>query len=595
MNKMTIRNWYSSKVSIPNFQSKSQLKLSFLKNNLGMLHNMLGNGSAVRFFLTGQKEISTAAVDIESKKVYLQVNNFSHISEDRLNPNADACTAFGAGMGMVAHEFSHLLYESFHKPDFVNELKVCVSNKFYPQLAGNIFNILEDIRIEWKFKKDYPVLEWTLDEANYYLFGEKAESFKTEIDSTTSQPEKKEDISKFLNYLLIYKSQIFELSDSAIAQKLHSFADRFSKADKLDEQLKVCSELYDFLLENIESDGEEEDDGDSENKEDKGDSENSEGGDNELESDESDSEGEFGDIEIENIDLDISDTEKDFENYSVEIKVKDFLHSDLVDDLPCSIVDVDIKDCSYDLKIANDDRWQELKKVARKKASKNRPIGRSKNTGKRPRNSKIHKLSLRDDRIFGKKEKINYNDKPEFVILLDCSGSMVMRRHNNKTLLNLALSAGYQATNALKEGRIDVKLFGHSTDDQGGVVLYDLNGKEVYSKISTINHLSHRFCFNNGDSAAIEMASKQFTRGDRKRILIVVSDGKPQCRLYEDGEDGINRTKESVDAVRRNGVEVVSLSITPEADETNDRIYGEDRNVSADNPQDLVELINKYI
>jgi nitric oxide reductase activation protein len=82
----------------------------------------------------------------------------------------------------------------------------------------------------------------------------------------------------------------------------------------------------------------------------------------------------------------------------------------------------------------------------------------------------------------------------------------------------------------------------------------------------------------NKDGYAIRYIAKKFNTTTKKRLLIVISDGKPAAPGYYGGE-AQDHTKEEVDKVKQKGIDVLSISITEQAREANEYIYGEGNNV----------------
>lgn len=242
--------------------------------------------------------------------------------------------------------------------------------------------------------------------------------------------------------------------------------------------------------------------------------------------------------------------------------------------------------------IEMDKRYTKLSTVARQNASIAKPTGSQQHSGRNLR--QIHRI-VSDQRIFANPLPTNSYAPAEIIILVDCSASMTHNPADEQgneisqtPKIQTAFSATLGAAVGLLNGKCTVQVFGHSADkgrEENTVDIFPfLRVGEPTSVLAkrldyVINH-PWKYCGYNRDSYALLEMAKRFTRKDRKRIILVISDGAPNSASWTyTGDAAIRHTQQTVDTIRKSGISVYSLSIDTQAFQTNNRIYGESFNV----------------
>jgi hypothetical protein len=161
------------------------------------------------------------------------------------------------------------------------------------------------------------------------------------------------------------------------------------------------------------------------------------------------------------------------------------------------------------------------------------------------------------------------------------------------------MRAALGAAHGLVEARCEVAVYGHTADIIGGTEVIIYRGKTFTEPITLLGPRlkfllqTERLC-QNRDGYAIVYLAKKMTNTQRKRLMIVISDGEP-CAPGYSGSAGDNHTRSVVEEVRRKGIEVMSISISKEAKIANDRIYGVDKNVYDNDPNIIEEIIKTML
>jgi nitric oxide reductase activation protein len=243
-----------------------------------------------------------------------------------------------------------------------------------------------------------------------------------------------------------------------------------------------------------------------------------------------------------------------------------------------------------------DARYAGLAQIGRQRATTNRPYGVDQRRGHSIR--KLHRIAT-DGRIFAEPMKTQTYKPMEVIILVDCSGSMQWDDNITK-----AGQAVIGAAAGLKDARCEVEILGH-TADVNDVTLTTYVIKEWNDPISVASRRMKKLSRNtsdfklcqNRDHLAIEEAAKDFraSNAQRRRLLIVVSDGEPVAGGGYHGPSAQNATKAAVDQVRAKGIDVTSISITREAMKANNYIYGRKHNVCNEDPNVIAEIVKQLI
>lgn len=184
-------------------------------------------------------------------------------------------------------------------------------------------------------------------------------------------------------------------------------------------------------------------------------------------------------------------------------------------------------------------------------------------------------------------------DFPEVIVLADGSGSMLYTHgKDGKTLYQLACEGVTGITREFYKINVPFAALVHTTSGND-TVLYTIGGKDMPlnilkgdRSITTIKNVEERAKLAiqvdnsaNADGVALELANMFFT-GNRKKLLIVLSDGSPS-NSGKGNMSPIDHTKEVIRQLRNKGTVVMSLSLIKEVMATNNMIYGKENNIDA--------------
>ena len=146
-------------------------------------------------------------------------------------------------------------------------------------------------------------------------------------------------------------------------------------------------------------------------------------------------------------------------------------------------------------------------------------------------------------RVFNRRKSPANKSDVAVVMLIDESGSM---RSNNKSIC--ARNSAIGLAEVFDRLNIPISIIGFTADTQGaGAVHYHyLHWANTQSERLKLLNIQARD--NNFDGYSIRYATKFLSkRKETHKILIVLSDGRPLCRFYNTGSDGI---KDTADAIR---------------------------------------------
>lgn len=182
-------------------------------------------------------------------------------------------------------------------------------------------------------------------------------------------------------------------------------------------------------------------------------------------------------------------------------------------------------------------------------------------------------------------------EPPETVVLIDLSGStrggvsdtpngeLLMEEVNAGRELDIALS-GYPhsvcgfTSARLRTGSRDEAVFFVTTSYQMSQPdTAEFERDERFEKLGCVDATE------NYDGLAIAEATNLFTVRNRKKVLIVLSDGAP-CGGGYHGSEAMGHTQRAIADARAKGILVCALSLTDSASEANAKIYGPQFNLS---------------
>lgn len=208
------------------------------------------------------------------------------------------------------------------------------------------------------------------------------------------------------------------------------------------------------------------------------------------------------------------------------------------------------------------------------------------NTGASHRGSKVSKTGISriatDGKVFTSQVVENAAiGEMEIIICVDASGSM------GEEFYAQTLAEAKAIHNMLRELNVPSSVFCHTGA---------MDGERTLDKPGLFHIASYRMLTNttvddrfqaalsvglshNYDGIIIdELCTKHFTPVNRKKMLIMLSDGAPCGSGYNNAEW---HTKEMIEKARRNGVTVISFSLKSGVVKSNNNLYGEKFNIDA--------------
>ena len=166
--------------------------------------------------------------------------------------------------------------------------------------------------------------------------------------------------------------------------------------------------------------------------------------------------------------------------------------------------------------------------------------------------------------------------------LLDLSGSM-----ESGGLVQRVAKAALGAYQSLVACQVPVSVYGHTALVRGGSyvpLVYAIAGYQMplvrksptitkapargFSLATVVEHSQ------NFDGIAIDCVSKRFSEKPGTKILVVLSDGQPYGGSDYGGQRALEHTAEVIRRLNHSKISVLSLSLTDEVMEANDKLYG---------------------
>lgn len=582
--RMTLRKWYGSALTIPTFGSFGFNP--FVATCMGIARSILQD-ALHKQILVRFGEVATASANIAGGIININ-QEYLEGKFDSKKGIAPADSTITAIMGIIVHEVGHFAYS----PDDLTPWSAYIEKHipkgmfFSKHIAQTIGNIVEDVYIEAELNRTVPLLSWTLEETNDIFFPEEEYLEVLEKVSTIdSAPTKGEQLSAVLSlaifaktreerYGTVYITQLFDMVRTA--QNMRKLEDRLSLAlliyetvmksiDQVEEKSPLSIEVLDELLSK------------------------SEGG-NASHVKRTEGFLSVSEDDIQGLNQQIENTREDNIRLSFDEKGQS--------DSTIFYREVGIKPESLGYEL--DKRYMRLSEMARQRSSVNRPYGMNKNRGHHIR--QLHRIAT-DQHIFAEPVRMNNYEPMQVMVLVDCSGSMLGRcgddYHGDNRII-AAFKAALGAAVALNEGRCNVAVYGHTADTSdvaGETVLYRLKGfndpiEGLSSKAMTV--VKDHSTSNNRDGDAILYVGKLFTHQFKRRLLIVFSDGQPNANGYW-GKDSIQHCTSVVELLRQQRIDVLSISISKDAEACNDLIYGKENNICNHDPNVIERIISRII
>lgn len=590
---MSIRKWYGRSVSVPGYSSSNYS--GFILSCLGIVRSIVEKniGKHVRLHFT---DTGTASADHENALIHINaeyLKGYFGLPEGRV----DSDIAISAILGIIVHEAAHFAWSPptlLPFAEYVKENTTCVYNE---QLAAILGNIVEDIYIEAEVGRTVPSLEWMLEAMNSLVLSEdilsKAVHHAKDIDVA---PDNMLDVVKVLDALLIAKLNDDILSTPYI-EALFAEAHSARELTNLNDRKHLTLELYDRIMCNI-----------SQEESDKG-----EGGSEKVE----DGAGKALDEIAERVKGLMKDGSEGkvgvsnaFTKHLNEImqQMEDATITLEPDPEPRSFAATDVyyeEVVPQGTAVEMDERYQRLAEVGRQRAVVNRPYGEQRNRGTNIRN--LHRIAT-DSRIFAQPVTMNNYKPMQVIILLDCSGSMCVgmleagRKSDGElwTRIEMASKATLGAAYGLVHAHCEVAVYGHTAEKLSGTEVSIYRIKEfgepitvVPGRLGTLQAVE--YLIQNRDGYALSYVAKKFRDKRKRQLLIVISDGSPVAGFGYRDQLAREHSKESVDAVRAQGIDVLSISITKDASSANDYIYGSAHNVYNADPNVIEDIVRTLV
>lgn len=249
---------------------------------------------------------------------------------------------------------------------------------------------------------------------------------------------------------------------------------------------------------------------------------------------------------------------------------------------------------STGIDVKPDKRFLSFGKQLRRSFTHNEAPGEPQRKGQILVATRLYRIAT-DQKIFSYRERRKAIGKDyEIIILVDCSGSM-----SSYGKIEEAMNVGVAAWQSLRSARIHTQLLGHSTIPDGSYneipVVYVIGDRKepmnrVLAKASDIVENKGRYLKNNIDGYALLKAAERFSDKPTRKWLIHINDGQPAGAKYS-GEPANAHTSIAAKRIRKREIDVVCITIERGADDVNDRIYGERKNVKTASPKALKELL----
>jgi hypothetical protein len=575
--KMNIRKWYGRSVTVPSYTHSNYT--GFLVSCLGIVRSIvednIGKRVTLRFI-----DLGTASADQEKALINVKfdyIKGYFNLPSGRV----DSDTALSAILGIIVHESAHFAWSPatlLPFTDYVEEHTTCVFNQ---KLAATLGNIIEDIFIEAEVGRSVPSLSWMLDVTNEMILPEETQvKVVDKVRDIQEAPDNMLGVVAVLDALLLAKIHPVILSTPYIEQL---FAEIRSATDltHFPDRKQLTLSIYNKVMCNL--------------KEEEGNGEGQEALDG------------------------LSDKAEGFvkkdaeEGAVIEHIVKslnrrlDAMKDDkvtMVEDVgsPDSITPTNIyieRVLPAGTPVQMDARYQRLAEIGRQHATVNRPYGEQRVRGSNIR--ALHRIAT-DQKIFAEPLSMRNYKPMQVVILVDCSGSMDTGVDGTgKLRYELAREAALGAAYGLVHAHCDVAVYGHTAETLSGTEVSIFRFKGFKEPITVLSprlggiHVTSDIMNQNRDGYAISYVSKKLADKRKRRLLIVISDGQPLASYGYSGTAAVQHSKNVVDGVRKQGIDVLSISITENARRANDTIYGAKNNVFNKDPNVIEDIVRALV
>lgn len=580
---MNIQTWYGGSISVPKL--KSGKFSSFATSCLGIVRTLLREKMERQIHIVFQKG-GTGAANQEKNEIrineeYLQGNLVRSNGRIRKMNSEETLTLL---LGLTVHEANHFVYSPKTLAEAVDYIQKGTTSPFIPELAAAIANVVEDVFIESASDIETPSLTWMLDGMNDLYFDNQDITERLESAAAISEPPTNPLELAAAGNVIILAKVLDELDgQSDYINLLFGLTRMAALTVEIEGRYALALDIYNRLMENF---PESECQGN--------------GG-------EGDAEEVAGELKRLSVGATIEPGAKQQPATKDTVGVR---ITKILEELPDAIFSLPEED-STELRLGDifieiplvegrrvqmDRRYVELAVAARQNAVVNRPYGMDRNRGHNIR--KLHRIAT-DSKIFAEPMPTRTTKPMQVLILVDCSSSM-RADSGRDSRIEMAKSAALGAALGLLEGGCEVAVYGHTSEIYGeaDVVVYRAKGfREPFEgldvRLGAIGNLQHRLV-QNRDGCAIRYIYPKLNDKRKRRLLIVISDGEPLATEYY-GRPAQQHTKSAVEEARAAGVEVLSISISHEAKDVNNWIYGRERNVYNEDINVIQKIVESLV
>lgn len=606
MRKMTLERWYGSALIVPNSFTSWRYS-AFAISCFGMTSTIIQRNLKERVVVRFINGIPTAHADQETNTIAISTKFLFGNLSDVTNPplQLQPSEALTVIMGIIVHEAAHFAYSPPLLTTWAEYIERRTSCVFLNELAMTLGNVVEDIFIEAEVDRQLPLLTWSLDYLNDLILPEDEllESFKRYKDLEEAPLSIFTAIQLISD--LIAAKVLPSIESTPYITDLFQLARSATTAKQVEERYAIALTIYEKVMANITKEEIEENSAallklladlvkasrDSIRSTD--------------DSFEGKPIGKFTADTVTEITNNINHSLDSYKDATIDVQPSDYTGD--IDSI-MTFVEKPVKPWVSGIEV--DKRYAVLAELARQRATVNRPYGLDRRTGHSIR--KLYRIAT-DEKIFAEPQVFKGFEPMQVIILIDCSGSMTVEvaprssreyrvaRGSEVSRLEAAAKAAAGAAHALMAGRCEVAIYGHSADviNTSDVHIYAV--KHFHEPASFIDtrcaalvksiDISRK---ENRDGHAIAFVGKKFTKANKRRLLIVISDGAPAAGNYW-GNAANDHTKAAVDKLRRNGIDVISISITDGANLVNSQIYGKANNISNNDPHVIKQVIENLI
>lgn len=576
--------WYSD--AFKKIHVSPSVFYSMATSNLSLVRDFTNEN--IPFVMVDPKELpSPAAADVENRKIYLNEMYFKGIA-----PQFEGLS--------VAQKLESLSWYVLHE---AGHIRLTPSNWLHVYLGDNkndytknIANLVEDVFIENAIVVQNENFEELMHSSHEVIFSD-MEIIQRRSKAVENKPSSLEEVASFIDYMITWKRYtVFELSP--FQQSVYDVLMQAKGLYDIRQRAEILAKIVEMLMdEKIQKEAQEKTGG-------QGNGEKVEGDGQSLQESE---EREFFDQLGKMMKLGDSLAGKKFEPRETNYEIED---ADLSEDGSITTIKLLPTD---DLKV-DVPNFKNLRKIEVGRGSIRSVRGQPKSMGKKITNIKHYQSG----NIFGNQvlDGVRAGEgSPELIILVDGSGSMSDRTSvvGYRDKFEAAVAQAVAVAKALEGSKVKLGIYIHTcgsnpdysgmtlpinNEIRNGILIQVLKGIDESVSLNEIQRRAggaiRNFCgAGNADACAIAHVSSLF-KGNGDKIIVVVSDGLPAeyfagiIKKYKlpvhNGSyyERVKSTALAVDALRKRGIKIFSISIDKAAIDPCNKIYGVANNVYAD-------------